>query len=53
MDKIKQLLERGVEEVIKKEHLEKALKAKKKLRVKFGIDPTAKDLHLGHTVPLR
>ena len=23
------------------------------MRVKFGIDPTANDLHLGHTVPLR
>lgn len=47
------LLSRGVEEVIVKEHLEVALKSGKKLRVKFGIDPTAPDLHLGHTVPLR
>ncbi len=47
------LLTRGVEEVIVKEHLEAALKSGKKLRVKFGIDPTAPDLHLGHTVPLR
>lgn len=45
-------LTRGVEEVIVKEHLEKALRGKK-LRVKFGIDPTAPDLHLGHLVPLR
>lgn len=50
---IKKLLERGVEEVIEKEHLEERLKKGDKLRVKFGIDPTAKDLHLGHTVPLR
>ncbi|MEK9186366.1 MAG: tyrosine--tRNA ligase [Patescibacteria group bacterium] len=49
----KKLLERGVEEVIVKEHLEGVLKNGKKLRVKFGIDPTAPDLHLGHTVPLR
>lgn len=49
----KTLLVRGVEEVIVKEHLEEALKSGKKLRVKFGIDPTAPDLHLGHTVPLR
>jgi len=47
------LLTRGVEEVIIKEHLEAALRSGKKLRVKFGIDPTAPDLHLGHTVPLR
>jgi len=53
MNSIEQLLSRGVEEVIVKEHLEQALKSGKKLRVKFGIDPTAPDLHLGHTVPLR
>ncbi len=47
------ILTRGVVEVIEKDHLEKALAAGKKLRVKFGIDPTAPDLHLGHTVPLR
>ena len=49
------LLTRGVVEVIEKEHLEAALRQAqgKKLRVKFGIDPTAPDLHLGHTVPLR
>jgi len=47
------ILARGVEEVIVRGHLEAALAAGKKLRVKFGIDPTAPDLHLGHTVPLR
>jgi len=35
------------------EHLRKELASGRKLRVKFGIDPTAPDLHLGHTVPLR
>jgi len=50
---VKTLLERGAIEVIEKDHLEKALRSGKKLRVKFGIDPTAPDLHLGHTVPLR
>lgn len=50
---IKTLLTRGVVEAIDKEHLEKMLAGRKKLRVKFGIDPTAPDLHLGHTVPLR
>lgn len=40
-------------EIADKEHLVSALASHKKLRVKFGIDPTAPDLHLGHTVPLR
>ncbi len=48
-----ELLTRGVVEVIGKDHLEKQLQSGRKLRVKFGIDPTAPDLHLGHTVPLR
>jgi len=52
-EKIKELLERGVQEVIDKSHLEKALQSGKKLRVKFGIDPTSPDLHLGHFIPLR
>lgn len=51
--KIRELLTRGVEEVIVKEHLETALKSGRQLRVKFGIDPTAPDIHLGHSVPLR
>src|SRR3989344_364941 len=46
-------LSRGISEIIEKEALEAALRGKKKLRVKFGIDPTSPDLHLGHTVPLR
>lgn len=50
--KIRQILEKGVSEVIEKESLEKKLKSGKKLRVKFGVDPTAPDLHLGHSVPL-
>ncbi|MDP3245322.1 MAG: tyrosine--tRNA ligase [bacterium] len=51
--KINELLTRGVEEVIVKEHLKKLLLSGERLRVKFGIDPTAPDIHLGHTVPLR
>lgn len=51
--KIEEVLTRGVDEVIIEEHLRKELLSGKKLRVKFGIDPTAPDLHLGHTVPLR
>lgn len=52
-EKIGTLLNRGVEEIIVREHLEKELESGKKLRIKFGIDPTAPDLHLGHTVVLR
>jgi len=48
----KELLSRGVEEVINKNDLQKQLKSKK-IRVKLGIDPTAPDLHLGHAVALR
>lgn len=51
--KIKELLTRGVEEVINKQHLEKRLKSGEKLRIKFGIDPTGSELHLGHSVPFR
>ena len=47
-----ELLERRVAEVIEKEHLAKALDSGKKLKIKLGIDPTAPELHLGHTVPL-
>jgi len=47
------ILKKGTAEVIIKEELEKKLNSKKKLRIKFGIDPTGSDLHLGHAVPLR
>lgn len=49
----KNLLERGVADVIVKQELEKKLNSGKKLRVKFGIDPTGSDLHIGHGVVLR
>ena len=51
-EKIKELLERGVEEIIVREHLEKRLMAGEKLRVKFGIDPTGPVIHLGSAIPL-
>ena len=50
--KIKEILERGVEEVIDKNHLETALKSGKKLRVKFGIDPTGPKIHIGRAIVL-
>ncbi|WP_017461552.1 tyrosine--tRNA ligase [Dyella ginsengisoli] len=43
---------RGADEIIKREELEQRLKAGRPLRIKAGFDPTAPDLHLGHTVLL-
>jgi tyrosyl-tRNA synthetase len=51
--KIDEVLNIGVEEVIEKEHFINALKSGRRLNIKFGIDPTMPDLHLGHSVPLR
>ncbi|HZX01097.1 MAG TPA: tyrosine--tRNA ligase [Candidatus Paceibacterota bacterium] len=50
---IKELLTRGVTEVVDRGHLEAALKSGKKLRVKLGIDPTGPKIHLGNAVILR
>jgi len=46
------LIGRGAEEIIKREDLLARLKLGRPLRVKAGFDPTAPDLHLGHTVLL-
>ncbi|MCO5094971.1 MAG: tyrosine--tRNA ligase [Chiayiivirga sp.] len=43
---------RGADEILKREELEARLRAGRPLRVKAGFDPTAPDLHLGHTVLL-
>lgn len=43
---------RGAADIIKREELEARLKTGRPLRVKAGFDPTAPDLHLGHTVLL-
>ncbi len=45
-----QTIRRGAEELIVEEELAKKLASGRKLRVKLGLDPTAPDLHLGHTV---
>ncbi len=44
------LIERGSEEIIQREELLAKLSRGRPLRVKAGFDPTAPDLHLGHTV---
>ncbi len=46
------IIKRGTVEIINEEELLKKLSSGKKLRVKAGFDPTAPDLHLGHTVLL-
>lgn len=47
-----ELIKKGAEEVLLEDELEQRLKLGKPLRIKFGMDPTAPDLHLGHTVAL-
>src|SRR4051794_11127142 len=52
-----QVLKRGVEQIVPEpeflKKLERADRENRPLRVKYGIDPTGIDVHLGHTVPLR
>ena len=47
------LISRGIVEIIGEEDLLRKLYEDRSLTVKFGIDPTAPDIHLGHTVPLQ
>jgi tyrosyl-tRNA synthetase len=57
VDEQMDLLEKGAAEIIRisdlRERLEKSRATGKPLRVKAGFDPTAPDLHLGHTVLMR
>ena len=57
VDEQMDLLEKGAAEIIRvsdlRERLEDSRKTGRPLRVKAGFDPTAPDLHLGHTVLLR
>jgi tyrosyl-tRNA synthetase len=46
-------LTRNAVDALPEGQLERQLGEGRSLRVKFGIDPTAPDIHLGHTVPLR
>ncbi|QJQ96487.1 MULTISPECIES: tyrosine--tRNA ligase [Halomonadaceae] len=46
------LLQRGTHEILVEEELIKKLESGRKLRIKAGFDPTAPDLHLGHSVLL-
>jgi tyrosyl-tRNA synthetase len=51
------VLKRGVEQIVPEPEffrkLERSVREDRPLRVKYGIDPTGIDVHLGHTVPLR
>jgi tyrosyl-tRNA synthetase len=53
IEKQVELIKRGTVEIIRVEELRKKLERKKSLVVKAGFDPTAPDIHLGHTVLLR
>ena len=46
------IIKKGVDEVINEDGLIKKLKSSEPLIIKAGFDPTAPDLHLGHTVLL-
>lgn len=51
------MIRRGVEQIVPEAELlrklERSVQTGKPLRIKYGIDPTGIDVHLGHTVPLR
>jgi tyrosyl-tRNA synthetase len=57
VDEQMDLLEKGAAEIIRasdlRERLEESRKTGRPLRIKVGFDPTAPDLHLGHTVLMR
>ncbi len=50
--KVKEILNRGTEDIIDKKHLEKALLSGKRLNIKLGIDPTGPKIHLGRATQL-
>lgn len=47
-----ELLTRRVDEIIDQKHLTERLTRGDKLRVKFGIDPSKPDIHIGHAIPI-
>ena len=56
-DRQLRILEKGADNIVGREELRekllRSLRENKPLRIKFGMDPSAPDLHLGHAVPLR
>ena len=51
-DQLKKI-RRGTVDILTEEELVRRLEKNRPLNVKFGVDPTAPDIHLGHTVPLQ
>jgi tyrosyl-tRNA synthetase len=49
-DKQIEIIRRGCAEILVEAELDERLRVQRPLRVKAGFDPTAPDLHLGHTV---
>ncbi|OFZ69507.1 MAG: tyrosine--tRNA ligase [Betaproteobacteria bacterium RBG_16_58_11] len=52
IDEALQVIKRGCDELLLEEELKQKLASGRSLRIKAGFDPTAPDLHLGHTVLL-
>ncbi len=52
-EKIQELLTRGVIDLIVKKDLEEKLKSGKKLRIKYGVDPTGPKIHIGRAATMR
>ena len=48
-----EIIKQGIDEIIGEDNLIEKLKSGKKLTIKVGFDPTAPDLHIGHTVILK
>lgn len=53
IDRQLEILCSGTQDFVSREELKKKLERGEPLRVKFGIDPTSPDIHIGHAVPLR
>ncbi len=51
-DEILKEITRGAVDIVSREELAKKISSGKKLRVKLGVDPSSRDLHLGHSVVL-
>jgi tyrosyl-tRNA synthetase len=50
LTRVMEIIKRGVAEIISEDELRERLSGGKRLKVKAGFDPTAPDIHLGHTV---
>lgn len=51
-ENVKEILTRGVTNVIEKKHLEGVLNSRAKIRIKLGIDPTGAKIHIGRAITL-